>query len=171
MPYYVYDAEGKLVGYIEKSSDIERYLASLPEDFYSFPVGATAEDANRFMLQLNTRPDADTPSFFDRLVTRYGRVPVQINPFAEIKDLVFGNNAFFIKLKNFIDASLMSQLLSVLRVTLPAGSKFFLIMEATVTEEVYTGPEEESLEAFYAAEGSEVSSGQTAVPISSPVFG
>jgi len=171
MPYQVYAADGKLVGYIEQDADIERWLASLPSDYYTFPVGGQAVDAQRFMLQLNAQP-ADGPSFFDKLQERYGRVPLQINPFKELRDLVFGPNMFFIKLRQFIEMPLLGQMLSVLRRTLPAGATFYVLLEAQVVEDVVMATPDESVEVFYAPDINETVDGvHDAVGASTVVVG
>lgn len=158
MPYHVYAEDGGLVGYLEQDADVERWLASLPSDFYTFPVGGQALDAQRFMLQLNASP-AGGASFFSRLQQRYGRVPVTINPFKELRDLVFGPNVFFVKLRQFVDMTLLSQLLTVLRRTLPAGATFYVLLEPQVIEDVPLPTPAESLAVFYAPEIAETVSG------------
>jgi hypothetical protein len=153
MPYHVYDESGKLVGYLEKDTDGERWLSSLPSDYYTFPVGGQVLDAQQFMLRLNTAPSGQ--AFFARLQERYGRVPVAINPFKELRDLVFGPNVFFIKLRQFVDLTLLNQLLTVLRRTLPAGASFCLLLEPQLLEEVVLPTPEERVEVFMAAEVAE----------------
>ena len=139
MPYRVYDENNRLVGYIEDDAQIDQWLESLPEDYYTFPVGALPADAEKFMLRLNSR-DATGESFFDLLQTRYGRVPEQINPFSEIKELLFGQNAFFIKVRrNLTNMTILGQLLTVLRNTLSAGSTFFVLLEPEPIQE-YVSP-------------------------------
>lgn len=171
MPYQVYAADGKLVGYIEQDADIERWLASLPSDYYTFPVGGQAVDAQRFMLQLNAQP-ADGPSFFDKLQERYGRVPLELNPFKELRDLVFGPNVFFIKLRQFIEMPLLGQMLSVLRRTLPAGATFYVLLEAQVVEDVVMATPDESAEVFYVPDINETVDGvHDAVGASTVVVG
>ena len=158
MPYQVHAADGTLVGYIEQDADIERWLASLPSDYYTFPVGGQALDAQRFMLQLNAKP-ADGVSFFDKLQQRYGRVPIELNPFKELRALTFGPNVFFIKLRQFIEMPLLGQLLSVLRRTLPAGAAFYVLLEAQVIEEVLMQTPDEVVGVFYAPEIAEAVDG------------
>ena len=171
MPYQVYAADGKLVGYIEQDADIERWLASLPSDYYTFPVGGQAVDAQRFMLQLNAQP-ADGPSFFGKLQERYGRVPLELNPFKELRDLVFGPNVFFIKLRQFIEMPLLGQMLSVLRRTLPAGATFYVLLEAQVVEDVVMATPDERVEVFYAPDINETVDGvHDAVGASTVVVG
>ena len=117
MPYRVYDESNKLVGYIEDDDQIDQWLEALPEDYYTFPVGALPPDAQKFMLRLNAATAG--ASFFDLLKTRHGRVPLQINPFNEIKELLFGQNAFFIKVRrNMSNMTILGQLLTVLKNTL-----------------------------------------------------
>jgi len=169
MPYHVYDEGGTLVGYLEQDIDVERWLSSLPSDYYTFPVGGQALDVQQFMLRLNAGP-GDGQTFFSRLQERYGRVPVAINPFKELRDLVFGPNVFFIKLRQFGDMTLLSQLLTVLRRTLPAGATFFVLLEPQILEEVVLPAPEESLEVFGAAEiveGTGAGAHEAAIP--SPV--
>jgi hypothetical protein len=148
MGYHVYDKDGNLVGYLEDEDDIERYLDSLPDDLHVFDVGGFSEDVDRFMVRVNS-PEPTGESFIDKLDQRYGRVPVKINPFKEVKDIVFGNNAFFIKLRNFVDMQLVSQMLSVLRDTLPAGATFFVILEMSGISEEAKFEFSENIELFH----------------------
>lgn len=169
MPYHVFNEAGELVGYLENDAEIDQWMASLPDDLYGFPVGGYPDDATRFMLRLNTKA-ASGKSFIDLLKERYGRVPLELNPFKEVKDLLLGNNAFFIKLRNFIDMPLVSQLLGVLRRTLPAGVTFFLIMEPSGLAEDDTPPVLESLGAFYAPSVADRVDAGTAVTLASAVI-
>jgi len=168
MPYRVYDEQNRLVGYIEDDSEIDQWLENLPEDYYTFPVGALPPDAEKFMLRLNTQSEGE--SFFDLLRSRYGRVPLQINPFNEVKELLFGQNAFFIKVRrNFVDMSLLGQMLTVLKNTLAAGSTFFVILEPDNVQE-YVSPEVgESATVFYVPTAEETVDGVTETAIASPV--
>jgi hypothetical protein len=149
MPYRVYDENNQLIGYLEDDAEIERWLAELPEDYYTFSVGGTSADTERLMLRLNSRAAGD--SFFDLLKQKHGRVPLRLNAFAEIRDLVFGRNAFFIKVReSFTDLPLLGQLLTVLKNTLAAGATFFLILEPkTLQEEFDTDTIGEQLQVFY----------------------
>jgi len=134
--YRIYDENNVLVSFLENDSEVSAYLETIPEDIYTFPVEGLTEDVELFMLRLNSRVNGN--SFFDSLKEKYGRVPLNINPFEEVKDLIFGNNAFFVKIRrNFMDMGLLGQLLAVLRKTLSAGSTFFLIMEPDTVEETY----------------------------------
>lgn len=147
MPYRIYDEDNRLVGYIEDDSQIDQWLNTLPEDYYTFPVGALSADAEKFMLRLNSRAGGE--SFFDLLKSRYGRIPLQLNPFSEIKELLFGQNAFFVKVRrNFVDMTILGQLLTVLRSTLSAGSTFFVILEPEHIQEHVSPLISENLELF-----------------------
>ena len=76
--------------------------------------------------------------FFDALAIRYGRVPTRINPLQEIRNEIFGADAFFIKIKDgMADREFLGQLLSVFKATLSAGSTFFLFDELTAANETY----------------------------------
>lgn len=169
MPYRVYDENNRLVGYIEDDDLIDQWLAGLPEDYYSFPVGAVTSDAQKFMLRLNSR--AAGQSFFDLLKTKYGRVPQQINPFQEIRDLLFGQNAFFVKVRrSFTDMTVLGQLLTVLRNTLSAGSTFFVILEPETLQETYDAENiAEALNLFYVPAVSETMTEMSESIIASPV--
>lgn len=169
MPYRIYDESNRLVGYIEDDDQIEQWLATLPEDYYTFPVGALASDAQTFMLRLNSRAAGE--SFFDLLKTKYGRVPEQINAFTEIRDLLFGQNAFFVKVrKSFTDMTILGQLLTVLRNTLAAGSTFFVILEPdTLQDEYFVDDIAEALGLFYVPAVTETVSDMSESIIASPV--
>ena len=158
MPYRVYDENNRLVGYIEDDSQIDQWLESLPEDYYTFPVGAFSADVEKFMLRLNSRAATGT-SFFDLLQTKYGRVPSQINPFSEIKELLFGQNAFFIKVRReFTNMTILGQLLTVLRNTLSAGSAFFVLLEPESVQEYVSPAIAESFQLFQVPESAAATS-------------
>ena len=169
MPYHVFNEAGELVGYLENDAEIDQWMASLPDDLYTFPVGGYPDDATRFMLRLNAR-GVSGKSFMDLLAARYGRVPLQLNPFKEVKDLILGNDVFFIKLRNIIARPLVNQLLNVLRRTLPVGSTFYLILEPSGLAEEDSTPVAEGVGVFYAPSIGESVDAGTVVTLASAVI-
>jgi hypothetical protein len=127
---------------------------TVPEDLHVFFVGGTEQGALDFMVQLNGQGDSSTPSFFDALKEKYGRVPESINPFEEVRHYYLRFNAFFIKIKEqFADQVLLAQLAGILRNTIPAGSTFFLLLETRVFTDSYDlGNVQETVEPFLLVE-------------------
>jgi len=115
---------------------------------FAFYVGGSAQDVDLFMQDLNS----GSPSFFDALAAKYGKVPDDINPLNEIRDLYIGGNSFFIKTRrDCVDSKMATQLLCVLDKTINAGSDFFVIFEKTEVEETYDlNDVSESIGIFYA---------------------
>jgi len=129
MGFHILDKDGLIIGYVETEAEATALLENLPDDIYTFFLGGLPGDVDRFMLQLNGGLGL-SPTFFEMLEGKYGRVPESINPFEELKDEYLRNNVFFIKLRyDMINTRLAAQLLSVLRKTLPAGGTFFVIIE------------------------------------------
>jgi len=125
--YLIFDKDGQLKGFLATAEEATAHLDTVPDDIFTFFVGGLEQGVDDFMLQLNS----GDPSFVDALKEKFGRVPEFINPFREIKDLYLKHNAFFIKLKDFdiVPRNILTQLFSVLRVTIHAGSTFFVIIE------------------------------------------
>lgn len=148
MPYIVYNEDGQRVAYLEDDEGIQDWLDSLPDDYYMFPIGGREADVQRFMLRLNAQVGGND-SFFDLLKAEHGRVPLQINPFDAIRKHIFGQNAFFVKLKpGAVDMDMLGQLFTVLHNTLSAGSRFFLIQEPEAAQDSYELDVEEQVEVF-----------------------
>jgi hypothetical protein len=149
--FIVFNSANKVVGFVETEAEAVAILDASPPDLYVFYVGGTAEGVDAFMLQLNE--PGTTPTFFDALQTKYGRIPALINPFEEMKDLYFRHNSFFIKLRDpgIVPGKLLSQLFTVLRKTIHAGSTFFLLLEKQVIGDEF-GLDKifESVEVFHA---------------------
>ena len=134
MSYHVIDRVGNIIGWVATEDEALDLLAQVPEDIYTFFVGGSDADVQRFMLQLNGLLGV-TPTFFDSMAERYGVVPDTINPMQEIQAEFFKHSTFFIKLRASFEPRVAAQLLSVLRRTVPAGSGFFVLLEPTVLEE------------------------------------
>jgi len=151
MGFRVLDNDGKIIGYVETEEEALALLSQIPDDIYVFFVGGRSEDVERFMLQLNGAL-GKSPTFFEMLAEKYGRVPESINPFEEIKDEYFKNTAFFIKVRyDLLSSRMASQLFSVLRRTIPAGSDFFVIIEKREIEDGFIlSSSGEEVEVFYA---------------------
>lgn len=117
---------------------------------YEFFIGGSPPWVAAFLQYLNTQPR--TPSFFDMLAARYGRVPTSVNPYEEIKFNFFRNSAFFIKVRlGSRDSREIAQMFSILKRTVPAGAGFFVILEKTLEDERVQPGAAEIVEVFYAA--------------------
>jgi hypothetical protein len=150
--WYKIGADGILTGFVESEEEVLDTIDNTPQYFYEFFVGGTEEGVAQYMRDLNEQGDLDL-SFFEALAEKYGRVPLKLNPFEEIKDLLLKYNSFYIKIKDSIaDQAMFNQLFSVLTRTISAGSTFFLIVEKTPIEEEVEAVIEESVEAFLVAE-------------------
>jgi hypothetical protein len=151
MGFHVLDNDGQIIGFVETDEEALALLAQVPDDIYVFFVGGLQADVDRFMLQLNGGL-GKSPTFFEMLAEKYGRIPETINPFEEIKDEYLKNNAFFVKIRyDLMNSRAASQLLSVLHRTLSAGSSFFVIIEKREVEDgIVTSSWGEEVEVFYA---------------------
>jgi hypothetical protein len=155
MGYRVLDKNGRIVGHAETDDEARELINQTPEDIWKFFVGGTESAADAFMSQLNGGLGV-SPTFFEMLQDKYGRVPTAINPFEEFRDAYFKHNTFFIKARiGSGNGQMAAQLLSVLRRTLPAGAGFFVILEKDVIEETLAVSAEESCEVFYAPDSVE----------------
>lgn len=153
MGFRVLDSDGQIIGFVETDEEALALLAQVPDDIYVFFVGGRSEDVDRFMLQLNGSL-GKSPTFFEMLAEKYGRIPETINPFEEIKDEYLKSSAFFIKVRyDLLSSRMASQLFSVLNRTVSAGSSFFVIIEKREIEDgfVLTSSGEE-VDVFYAPE-------------------
>jgi len=161
MGYQVLDSDGNIIGYVETDAEALALMESVPDDIYVFFVGGSTPVVDQFMLQLNGGLGV-TPTFFDMLSAKYGKIPETINPFDEIKDEFFKNNTFFIKIRSdLMDSRLTSQLMNVLNRTIPAGSGFFVIIQKREIEEGFEfASSGETVEVFYAP-ADEPNDGQT----------
>lgn len=151
MGFRVLNSDGQIIGYVETDEEALALMEEVPEDIYVFFVGGRPEDVDRLMLQLNGAL-GKSPTFFEMLAEKYGRIPESINPFEEIKEEYLKSSAFFIKVRyDLLSTRIASQLFSVLRRTVPAGSGFFVIIEKREIEDgfVMTSSGEE-VEVFYA---------------------
>lgn len=151
MGFRVLDSEGQIIGHVETEEQALALMSEVPDDIYVFFVGGRSDDVDRFMLQLNGGL-GKSPTFFEMLADKYGRVPESINPFEEIKDEYLKSSAFFIKVRyDLLDTRMASQLFSVLRRTVPAGSNFFVIVEKREIEDgLALSSSGEEVEVFYA---------------------
>jgi len=155
MALYVVDREGKVLGTVPDNAAANALLDSNPEDIYVFNVGGFPEEVQQFMLKLNT-PDSQGLTFFERLRRKYGRVPVLINPFEEVRDLLFRQNSFFIRIRHgLLNQELAGQLFSVLQSTISAGSDFFVISFPEELEDGFSNAQESNPDIFYTVDTGE----------------
>lgn len=149
MGLYIVDRSGKTIGWVDTNTEANDLLTTVPDDIYTFFVGGLPDEVSAFMLSLNTA-DSSGFSFFDRLRSKYGRVPTSINPLKEIKDTFLRHNTFFIKIRgSILTDKTVGQMFSVLRRTLPAGSAFFVLLERNIVEEGLIGTVDEVADIFY----------------------
>ena len=135
MGWNIYNKNDRLIGYIEDDEDALALQAQNPKDLFEFYAGGLPQDVDTFIEDLNE----GSPSFFDALAVKYGKVPDDISPFNEIRDLYVGGNSFFIKIKcDEVNMKMASQLFCVLDNTINSGSDFFVIFEKAEIEETYT---------------------------------
>jgi hypothetical protein len=135
------------------------FIDNLPYTHYRFAVGGHPKDVEDLMTRLNTR-DENGMTFFEQLKLKYGKIPENINPFEELRDLYLQTNSLFIKLNNEIfEDGLSSQIFKNIRSLIPAGTTLFLSKELPILEEIYTGNSSESLDVFYIAEVDELEAG------------
>jgi len=153
MGYKIINSSGLIIGYVETEEEAKALMASVPEDIYTFFVGGSEANVDKFFLDINTGNGSTLP-FFDMLSEKYGKIPDTIIPFEEIREAYFRNNAVFLKIAvDLLDSTLVAQLLSVLRRTVPAGSCFFVLVERREIEEGLTlSSGDESVDVFYAPE-------------------
>jgi len=150
MGLYIVDKDGNVIGWVDTNAEANALLEQVPDDIYTFFVGGLPNEVQDFMLRLNT-PDSEGLTFFDRLKQKYGRVPENINPFREIKDIFLRYNTFFIKLRGeLLSDRTVGQMFSVLHRTLPAGSAFFVLLERSNIEEGLVDAAGEETDIFYA---------------------
>ena len=153
MGFYIVNQQGLIIGFVETEQEALALLAQVPDDIYTFFVGGLPTDVEKFMFDLNGGAGA-SPTFFEMLKDKYGRIPNSIVPFDEIKDAYFKHTGFFLKLRlDVLDTRLAAQLLSVLRRTVPAGSAFFVLIEKREIEEEFNiAGSGEEFTVFYAPE-------------------
>jgi hypothetical protein len=153
MGYKILNNDGLIIGYVETEEEAKALIDAVPEDIYTFYVGGLQSNVDRFLLDINSGNGSTLP-FFDMLAEKYGKIPDTIIPFEEIKEAYFRNNTVFLKMTvEVLDSVLVSQLLSVLRRTVPAGSSFFVLVERREVEEGLTlDSGDESVDVFYAPE-------------------
>lgn len=156
MSLFIIDADGKILGTVADNDAANAALATVPPDIYVFDVGGLDPEVQAFMLQLNQK-SVNGISFFDQLKAKYGTIPSLINPFTEIRDLLFQYNTSFIKIKEGLaDQDLTGQLFQVLQDTYSAGSSFFLLLGLEEFEESLTGIAAEDLpQVFYAVDAAD----------------
>ena len=137
MGFHILNADGEITGYVDTEAEATALLAAVPEDIFTFFVGGDADTAATFMLQLNGLL-GHSPTFFEDLVERHGRVPTHINPFKELQEVCFKHATFFVKVRpDILDGRKTTQLLSILQRTLPAGAAVFIIVEHRIISEGY----------------------------------
>jgi hypothetical protein len=153
MGFHILNATGEITGYVDTEAEATDLLAKVPEDIFTFFVGGASDIAATFMLQLNGLL-GHSPTFFEYLEERHGRVPTYVNPFKELQAVCFKHSTFFIKVRpDILDGRKTAQLLSILQRTLPAGAGVFIIVEhRTITEGYDMTDAGEDVTVFYAPE-------------------
>jgi len=151
MGFHILNADGAITGYVDTELEASALLLQVPEDIFTFFVGGDTETTDTFMLQLNGLL-GHSPTFFEDLAERHGRVPTYINPFKELQAVCFKHATFFIKVRpDILDGRKTAQLLSILQRTLPAGAGVFIIVEhRAVIEAVDMSNAGETYSVFYA---------------------
>jgi hypothetical protein len=151
MGFHIINKDGLIIGFVETEAEALALLANVPEDVYRFFVGGLPRDVDKFMLDINGGLGV-SPTFFEMLENKYGRVPETIVPFEEIKEAYFKHTGFFLKIRmDILDSRLAAQLLSVLRRTVPAGASFFVLIERReIAEEFSMDRSGEEVAVFYA---------------------
>jgi hypothetical protein len=153
MGYKILNSSGRIIGYVETETEAKALMDAVPEDIYTFFVGGATDHVDKFFLDINTG-NGSSLSFFDMLSEKYGKIPDTIIPFEEIREAYFKNNTVFLKIAvDLLDSTLVAQLLSVLRRTVPTGSSFFVLVERREIEEGLTlSSGDESIDVFYSPE-------------------
>lgn len=153
MGFYIVNKDELIIGFVETEEEALALLDQVPDDIYTFFVGGLPQDVERFMFDLNGGLGV-SPTFFEMLAEKYGKIPDTIVPFDEIKDAYFKHTGFFLKLRmDILDSRLAAQLLSVLHRTVPAGSAFFVLVERREFEEGFALDRSgEETTVFYAPE-------------------
>jgi hypothetical protein len=166
MALYIIDEDGKILGTVADNDAANALLATVPDDIYVFDVGGMPDEVEAFMLRLN-EASVDGKSFFDQLREKHGTIPLQINPFLEMRDILFQYNTSFIKIKEGLaDTDLAGQLFQVLQDTYSAGSSFFLLLALEELEEGLQGvATDENPQVFYAVDAADSHSGADDVVI------
>lgn len=153
MGYNIINRDGRIIGHVESEEEASSLMENVPENIHTFFVGGSQTSIDKFFLDANGALGA-SPTFFEMLSAKYGKVPNSIVPFEEIKEAFFSNNSAFIKMRvDVLDSRLVSQLLKVLKRTIPAGSTFFVIVERRELEEGFSlSNAEEGITIFYSPE-------------------
>jgi len=150
MPYLVVDKEGKIVGTVDTVDEAAAVILGSPVQYLSFYAGGTQKDVDSFMGKLN---EGDN-SFFKTLTEAEGHRPISINPLQAFRDQFMRSNTTFVKIKgNTLHSTVAAQLLNVLKNTLSAGSRIFIIIEKSTSEDVYSLADSvEEVTVFYQAD-------------------
>ena len=172
MGYHVINKEGQIIGFVETEAEAQDLLENVPKDLHVFFLGGSREDVERFMLQLNGGMGV-TPTFFEMLADKYGKIPDTINPFQEIRSDYFRHSATFVKLRrSVLSSDVAKQLMAVLNRTTPAGAAYFLLIEKPeVDEGMSVDSSGEELTIFYVPDvPDEVYDGAAETVLASPVL-
>lgn len=113
---------------------------TLPVIRRRFPVGGSPADIDTFFQALETN------GFYTYLIDRYGRVPDELNPVAELAELIRYSSLFIV-----LPAPKTTEgrsLLDVIRRVYPAGSTLFLHIQAPEVVDALTPAFEETAEVF-----------------------
>jgi len=128
--FIVYNSDDNIIDTVPES-EATALIDAAPPLSYGFEVGGHPEDVTDFLAKLNL-PDSSGITFFDRLASKWGKIPDTIRPFEEMRDFYLQANSLFVKMTSqLFPSNVTAQLLNVLKAIIPAGTTFFLNQEVT----------------------------------------
>lgn len=114
---------------------------------YRVTVGGSASDIDGFFATLN-----QSGGFFDTLIEDLGRVPTDINLFAELNRRYFGSNTLYIRLLRPLQNEALDGIFESLRAAYGAGSQIVMLVAVPDFEENLAPIWEEGVEVQYSIE-------------------
>lgn len=124
LKYWVVDADGKYIAYLEDVERLREWLLAVQEYRYEFEVHGDAAAKDAFYELVNR-----DGGFIDHLRSRFGgSVPLTIRPYDQWRQSYYRSKLHFVQPGAVRYPRLFSSLMRVYAETLPAGGTFRILM-------------------------------------------